>query len=231
MNTTQPCPVALDLDRDGACRVAGLATAILPALLAEFADYPVGQAGLRLSGAPGLETLLGAGSCVGGEVEARTGRPMQPVRAVLFDKRADRNWAPGWHQDRTIAVRARHDVPGYGPWSVKQGICHVEPPFALIEAMMTLRIHLDPVDGGNAPLRIACGSHRWGRVPVADVERRVAGSAQAICLAEVGDVWFYRTPILHASDPADGRATGRRVLQVDYCGQGLPAPLEWLGIG
>ncbi|TYC91274.1 phytanoyl-CoA dioxygenase [Novosphingobium sp. BW1] len=190
--------MSLDLDRDGACRVTGFAETILPALISEFAAYPVGQAGVRLSGVPGLQILLGAGSVMGGEVEARAGRPMQPVRAVLFDKRADRNWALGWHQDRTIAERARHDVPGYGPWSIKQGIWHVEPPFALIGAMMTVRM---------------------------------AQSRQAICLAEVGDVWFYRTPILHASDPSDGRATGRRVLQVDYCGQGLPAPLEWLGIG
>ena len=38
-----------------------------------------------------------------------------PVRAILFDKNADQNWSLGWHQDRTIAVRQRIDIDGFGP--------------------------------------------------------------------------------------------------------------------
>jgi signal transduction histidine kinase len=46
------------------------------------------------------------------------------------------------------------------------------------------------------------------------------------CLADAGDVWVYRTPILHASDrAANGRR--RRVLQVDYSGDDLPDGLSW----
>lgn len=154
---------------------------------------------------------------------------VRPVRAVLFDKSDASPWSLGWHQDRTIAVRQKVQVPGFGPWSIKQGIVHVEPPFALIEAMLTVRIHLDPVDGDNAPLLIVPGSHRIGRVPVAEVETVVVRSQTTACLAAPGDVWFYRTPILHASNPArPGRR--RRVLQVDYASRDLPAGLEWLGI-
>ena len=39
-----------------------------------------------------------------------------PVRGILFDKNADANWLVPWHQDLTICVVAREDVPGYGPW-------------------------------------------------------------------------------------------------------------------
>ena len=61
------------------------------------------------------------------------------------------------------------------------------------------------------------------------MEAVVARAPIFSCLAEVGDVWVYRTPILHASHAAEpGRR--RRVLQVDYAAGDLPAPLEWLGI-
>ena len=48
-----------------------------------------------------------------------------PVRAILFDKTPSANLKVAWHQDRSIAVKRRIDVPGYGPWSVKEGIEHV----------------------------------------------------------------------------------------------------------
>ncbi|MCJ2183843.1 phytanoyl-CoA dioxygenase family protein [Novosphingobium sp. 1949] len=222
----------LDLARDGAQRVAGLAQALLPFFFSALAAVPGGLPGQRLHGSPALLALLGDGAAIGARVAALAGGPMRPVRAVLFDKSAEgNNWALGWHQDRTIVVRERRAVAGFGPWSVKQGLVHVEPPFALLEAMVTVRIHLDPVDAQNAPLLIARGSHRLGRIAEGAIEAVVAGSAHHVCLAEVGDVWFYRTPILHASGAATGPLRARRVLQVDYCGQDLPAGLEWLGIG
>lgn len=95
--------------------------------------------------------------------------------------------------------------------------------------MVTLRIHLDPVPADNAPLLIAPGSHRYGRVPKASVDAVVHGCGTYVCLAERGDVWAYATPILHASAASSGHAH-RRVLQVDYSAINFPAPLEWLGI-
>jgi hypothetical protein len=220
---------AFDLEVDGACRHAGLALPLLPDIEAALARWPADRAGVRITGSRELARLLGPGLAIGALAADACGQAVRPVRAVLFDKSNRVDWALGWHQDRTIAVRERCDTAGFGPWSVKQGITHVEPPFAVIEAMLTLRIHLDPVDADNAPLLIAAGSHRRGRVATGEVEDVVRGSTVRACLAEVGDVWIYRTPILHASNAArPGRR--RRVLQVDYASQGLPAGLEWLGI-
>lgn len=217
------------LDRDGASLRAGLAIAILPELEAILEKWPDGRAGVRISGDADLAGLLGPSGPVGAEIATVLGQSAHPVRAVLFDKNDKADWSLGWHQDRTIAVRERAEVPGFGPWSIKQGIRHVEPPFEVIERMVTVRIHIDPVDRDNAPLLIALGSHRQGRIPVTQVDAVVDGSAIYTCLAEAGDMWIYRTPILHASDAAKpGRR--RRVLQVDYTAQDLPAPLEWLGI-
>lgn len=57
----------------------------------------------------------------------------RPVRAVYFDKPAASNWLVPWHQDLTVAVRKRAEVAGFGPWSVKDGVPHVQAPAALLE--------------------------------------------------------------------------------------------------
>jgi ectoine hydroxylase-related dioxygenase (phytanoyl-CoA dioxygenase family) len=149
--------------------------------------------------------------------------------AILFDKTGKTNWSLGWHQDRTIVVRERVDTPGFGPWTVKSGLLHVAPPADVLAAMVTLRVHLDPVSSTNAPLLIARGSHRLGMVAERDVDRVVAESEIAVCIAERGDIWLYRTLILHASAAAQ-QPRRRRVLQVDYAAAPLPGGLAFLGI-
>ena len=86
------------------------------------------------------------------------------MRAVLFDKSNEANWSLTWHQDRTICVEQRMEVEGFGPWTRKGGMDHVAPPFDVLSRMATLRVHLDDVPATNAPLLIAPGSHRDGRV-------------------------------------------------------------------
>ncbi|MHA6718526.1 phytanoyl-CoA dioxygenase family protein [Sphingomonas sp. RS6] len=220
--------MTLDFERDGAAHLAGAAAPFLGDLDALARSLPGDRAGLRLHDVAGLSDRL-AIDALGAAAAARLGPSARPVRAILFDKSPATNWALGWHQDRTIAVRHRVDVDGYGPWSIKQGLCHVEPPFAIIESMVTLRIHLDPVPAYNAPLLIACGSHRLGKVAERDIAGVVERSAIATCLAQPGDIWLYATPILHASAASAGGGH-RRVLQVDYSASALPAGLDWLGI-
>jgi ectoine hydroxylase-related dioxygenase (phytanoyl-CoA dioxygenase family) len=157
------------------------------------------------------------------------GRAARPVRAILFDKSAEANWSLGWHQDRTICVRERREAPGFGPWTVKRGMIHVAPPFELLARMVTVRAHFDAVPESNAPLLVAPGSHRFGRIAEGDLEEVVARCGTLACLAEAGDAWLYATPILHASRAA--AAPGRRrVLQVDYAAEALPHGLDWLGV-
>jgi hypothetical protein len=76
------------------------------------------------------------------------------VRALLFDKTPDANWKVVWHQDLTIAARERIDVPGYGPWSDKAGVPHVQPPVDVLEHMIAVRVHLDPCSEDNGPVRV-----------------------------------------------------------------------------
>jgi hypothetical protein len=86
-----------------------------------------------------------------------------PVRAIYFDKSPQANWPAPWHQDLTLALHTRADVPGFGPWSIKDGIPHVQPPVELLEQMVTVRLHIDAGES-NGALRVLPGSHRLGRL-------------------------------------------------------------------
>ena len=87
-----------------------------------------------------------------------------PVRGILFDKTSAANWLVPWHQDLTICVASRVDVPGYGPWTVKAGVSHVQAPISILEKMLSVRIHLDDCDADNGALRVLPGTHRLGRL-------------------------------------------------------------------
>ncbi|MEO0852690.1 MAG: hypothetical protein AAFY15_04210, partial [Cyanobacteria bacterium J06648_11] len=77
-------------------------------------------------------------------VETLLGDRPRLVRAIAFDKTPTQNWAVSWHQDRTIAVRQRAELLGWDSWTVKDGTLHVQPPRFVLDAMATVRIHLDP---------------------------------------------------------------------------------------
>jgi hypothetical protein len=189
-------------------------------LAALFADWPAGRPGQRIDPARAA-SLSGVRRLIADQAPT-----MRPVRALLFDKMDGANWALAWHQDRTIEVAERYEVEGFGPWTVKQGRVHVAPPVALLERMVTVRFHLDPVDVDNAPLVVAPGSHRLSLIPEAMIEDVVADCGEALCLARAGSVWLYRTLILHGSARSrPGRH--RRVLQIDLSADDLPDGLRW----
>ena len=68
---------------------------------------------------------------------------------------------------------------------------HVEAPPAILEQMVTMRIHLDDVTEENGPLRVQPGSHRLS------IEN-IVGAGQCI-LANRGDVLLMRPLLLHSA--------------------------------
>lgn len=123
---------ALDFELDGARLYPGVMADIIGELRALFDDQPQHIAGIRLHGIEALRPLLGIEGQMGTIAASIIGPNSRAVRAILFDKTAETNWSLGWHQDRTICVRKRVDMAGYGPWTVKSGMQHVAPPFDLL---------------------------------------------------------------------------------------------------
>lgn len=150
------------------------------------------------------------------------------VRALLFDKTPAANWKVAWHQDLTIAVRARADAPGFGPWSEKAGIPHVQPPVGVLERMLTVRVHLDDCGPENGPVQVLPGSHAHGRLSPDAVTALVAAGRPVACTCRRGGALVMRPAILHASSPAT-RPGHRRVVHLEFAADELPHGLEWHG--
>jgi ectoine hydroxylase-related dioxygenase (phytanoyl-CoA dioxygenase family) len=159
-------------------------------------------------------------------IQPHVGSRAMPVRTIYFDKSAVVNWLVAWHQDLTLAVRARVDVPDFGPWSVKDGVPHVQAPVQVLERMLTVRIHLDDCDETNGALRVLPGSHRFGRLSSEQIRALRKQTTEVVCRASAGDIMLMRPLLLHASGKARANRH-RRVLHIEYAGCDLPGGLEW----
>ncbi len=149
-----------------------------------------------------------------------------PVRGIYFDKRPEKNWLVAWHQDLTLALKERVEVSGFGPWSVKEGVPHVQPPVGLLEQMISVRLHLDDTDATNGALRVLPGTHRLGRLNAEAIRRCRETCKEVSCEAKAGDVLLMRPLLLHASSHSTSERR-RRVLHIEFAGYHLPAPLDW----
>jgi len=152
--------------------------------------------------------------------------PPRPVRGIYFDKSPQTNWTVAWHQDLTIAVSGHIDVPGFGPWSVKEGVPHVQPPVELLEQMVTVRLHLDVCDEANGALCVIPGTHRLGRLSAEAIQRLRHERLATTCPVSAGGALLMRPLLLHSSGRSSTQGH-RRVIHIEYAGFDLPGGLRW----
>jgi ectoine hydroxylase-related dioxygenase (phytanoyl-CoA dioxygenase family) len=164
---------------------------------------------------------------VRGLAEAVLGERAFAVRGILFDKVPEANWKVPWHQDVTIAVRAREDIEGFGPWSMKAGVLHVQPPAQVLERMISIRLHLDACDESNGALHVIPGSHCAGRIAETEIPSMLEKSHAHACVVGRGGALLMRPLLLHSSSPSQTPAH-RRVIHLDFACEQLPVPLKWL---
>jgi hypothetical protein len=145
---------------------------------------------------------------------------------LFFEKTPSGNWAVPWHLDRTIAVKERIDIAGYGPWSSKGGVLHVEPPISILQGMLALRLFVDDCVEDDGPLEVAVGFHRYGRVPASEASDIARKSDIFTATGRAGDVLAMKSLAIHRAERA-ALPTRRGTLHVDYAVVDLPAPLEW----
>ena len=119
-------------------------------------------------------------------VEPVLGEQFFSVRGILFDKIPDANWKGPWHQDVTIAVQERVEAEGFGPWSMKADVLHVQPPAEVLEHMVSVRLHLDNCGEENGALRVIPGSHLHGRIPEEDIPA-MRDTPEMVCAVGVGE--------------------------------------------
>jgi ectoine hydroxylase-related dioxygenase (phytanoyl-CoA dioxygenase family) len=148
------------------------------------------------------------------------------VRALFFDKTPERNWFVAWHQDRTVTVNSRVELPGWGPWTRKDGVHHAQPPREALDHMVTVRLHVDDADEEGGCLYVIPGSQQLGVLAQGEIDRVVDASRPMACVVNAGDAVIMRPLLLHSSAKSR-RPAHRRVVHLEYSSYELPPGVCW----
>ena len=149
-----------------------------------------------------------------------------PFRATLFEKSNQSNWLVVWHQDTALPLRERVEVPGWGPWSVKERIDYAHAPAGALSQVLALRIHLDDSTQDNGPLRVLPRTHVLGVLNDDEIHALAVRTTPVDCLAAKGGVVAMRPLVVHASSKSRTKMS-RRVLHIEYAAADtIAAPLQ-----
>jgi ectoine hydroxylase-related dioxygenase (phytanoyl-CoA dioxygenase family) len=152
------------------------------------------------------------------EIARKTlGSKAMPFRATLFDKSPTANWLVVWHQDTALPLQHRREAPGWGPWSVKDGVTYAHAPESALSEVLALRLHLDDSTVDNGPLRVLPGTHTLGVLTDEALHDLSTKIAAVDCIVPRGGVLAMRPLIVHASSKSQSDAP-RRVLHIEYAG-------------
>lgn len=186
-----------------------------------------GRGGIRnLLEASAEVRALAESPCIRSIVCPVLGEDAFPVRGILFDKTEGANWKVPWHQDLTIAVSERILSDGFGAWSMKAGIQHVQPPDSVLGKMVSVRIHIDDCSAENGALKVVPGTHKRGRLSEKESPRIGTCGPVTLCGAKAGDVVLMRPLLVHSSSASENPGH-RRVIHLDYASEKLPGRLKW----
>jgi ectoine hydroxylase-related dioxygenase (phytanoyl-CoA dioxygenase family) len=145
------------------------------------------------------------------------------IKSIYFDKPERSNWFVAWHQDLTISVDKKIELPGFGHWTIKQGQYAVRPPESILENIFTIRIHLDDTNEENGALRVIPESHLKG---VYKHSAEESGNEEEICRVKSGGIMIMRPLLQHASNRTTG-GNRRRVIHIEFSNLHLPDGLAW----
>jgi len=219
--------VASEIANDGFCITEPVVeTSLLDQVIDELSsDVP--RAGVRnlLDVSPAAR-VLARHAAVRAIPERMLGPHCFVTRAILFDKSPDANWRVPWHQDLAIAVQTRVEVPGFGPWSVKEGVPHVQPPADVLARMVTIRVHLDECGADNGPVRVIPRSHLRGKLTQIQIDAAKRSATEIACTVARGGILAFVPLLLHTSSPSL-RPAHRRVAHFEFATDPLPGGLAW----
>lgn len=146
------------------------------------------------------------------------------VKSIYFDKPEASNWYVAYHQDLTISVDKKVELPGFGPWTTKQNQFAVQPPLTILENIYTIRIHLDDTDENNGALKVVPGSHAKGIHRPETIDWAI--ETENICNVEKGGIMLMKPLTLHGSNrTTNGKK--RRVIHIEFSDMELPEQLSW----
>ncbi len=194
------------------------------------ADLPRSRAGVRHAMRLPAVAAVAQDSRLMEIAQQVLGEEAFPFRATLFDKSPTANWLVVWHQDTALPLCERRETPGWGPWSMKDGVTYAHAPPSALSQVLALRVHLDDSTAENGPLRVLPGTHTLG-VLTDDALHELSMQIEAMdCLVSRGGVLAMRPLIVHASSKSQSNAP-RRVLHIEYAASATVDSALKLAIG
>jgi ectoine hydroxylase-related dioxygenase (phytanoyl-CoA dioxygenase family) len=101
-------------------------------------------------------------------------------------------------------------------------VLHLIAPDALLQNMITLRIHLDAMTDDNGPFQVVPRSHH------SSMDQGVGVENKKLILAAAGEVLAMRPLLTHASGMSKpGTHQHRRILHLEFATGPMPEPLQW----
>ncbi len=195
---------------------------LVPALGVAFREAVGDRPGVRTGLAFEVVQALARSPGVRALVEPLLGHGAFAFRATLFDKTMHANWFLAWHQDRVIPVQQRTDEVGFGPWSDKEDGVYVEPPTAILEQLLAVRVDLDGSGPRNGGLRLAAGTHRLGVLDRHQMQAHLAVHG-SVCPEVPASGALCMRPLLAHCSSRSGAEAPRRIVHVEF------APAELRG--
>jgi hypothetical protein len=216
---------AATFDRDGFAIVAAVVSGErCDAMVDALAQHDMDGAGSRLLLQRGPFRLIANDIRRNPEIAGLLATHAEAVQCTLFAKGPDALWSVTPHQDLSIPVRERRSLAGWKGWSEKEGVIFVQPPDAVLQQLVAVRLHLDEQTADNGPLDVVPGSHLHGRLSHNQILEYAAGHRD-ICIVPRGGALVIRPLLIHSSiKPRNDRH--RRVLQFLY-GPPLPDGMQW----
>ena len=147
------------------------------------------------------------------------------IKSIYFDKPPHANWVVNWHQDLTINLVEKIEVPAYKNWRVNSERVVVQPNKEMLESIFTIRIHLDDCTKENGALRVIENSHKKGVIDIKEWTKHKEGNEQ-ICEVRKGGIVIMKPLILHSSKRTENKKN-RRVIHIEFTDQELPIGLKW----
>ncbi len=147
------------------------------------------------------------------------------IKSIYFDKPPNANWIVNWHQDLTINVTEKKDIPDYKNWRVMPERTIVQPNRTLLESLFTIRIHLDDCTKENGALRVIENSHNQGVIEIKEWMINKKG-VERICEVKQGGILMMKPLLLHASKRTENEKN-RRVIHIEFTDKELPDGLAW----
>jgi ectoine hydroxylase-related dioxygenase (phytanoyl-CoA dioxygenase family) len=146
------------------------------------------------------------------------------VKSIYFDKPEQSNWFVAWHQDLTISVDKKIELPGYTSWTSKHNQFAVQPPIKILEDNFTIRIHLDDTNVDNGALKVLSGSHLKNIYRPENIDWSIEN--ETICDVKRGGAMIMRPLLMHSSDRTINEQK-RRVIHIEFSRAELPSEIKW----